>query len=52
MMVRLRYFIDYRYDEKVGRFLPIGIWIHNTVDGAVDIYYIDPDRMNTGMPFL
>ena len=41
--MRLRYFIDYRYDEKIGRFLPIGIWIHNPVNGAVDFYYIDPE---------
>ena len=37
--MKLRYFIDYRYDSKAGRFLPIGIWIHNPVNGAVDIYY-------------
>ncbi len=37
--MRLRYFIDSRYDEKAERFLPIGIWIHNPVDGSVDFYY-------------
>ena len=41
--MRLKYFIDYRYDEKVGRFLPIGIWIHNPVNGAVDFYYPDQE---------
>ena len=41
--MKLRYFIDYRYDEKIGRFLPIGIWIHNPVDGAVDFYYLYPE---------
>ena len=41
--MKLRYFIDSRYDEKIGRFLPIGIWIHNPVDGAVDFYYPDQE---------
>jgi len=41
--MRLRYFIDYSYDDKSKRFLPIGIWIHNPVDGAVDIYYPDQE---------
>ena len=41
--MKLRYFIDSRYNEKVGRFLPIGIWIYNPVDGAVDFYYPDPE---------
>ena len=39
----LRYFIDYGYDGESGRFLPIGIWIHNPVDGAVDIFYPDQE---------
>ena len=37
--MRLRYFIDYRFDDKPSRLLPIGIWIHNPVNGALDIYY-------------
>ena len=41
--MKLTYFIDYRYDDKAERFLPIGIWIHNPVDGAVDFYYPDPE---------
>ena len=41
--MKLRYFIDYRYNDEVGRFMPIGIWIHNPVDGAVDFYYPDPE---------
>jgi len=41
--MRLRYFIENRYDDKAGRFLPIGIWIHNPVNGAVDIYYPDQE---------
>ena len=41
--MRLRYFIENRYDDKAGRFLPIGIWIHNPVDGAVDIFYLDQE---------
>lgn len=43
MTVRLRYFVDYRYDDEASRFLPIGIWVHNPVDGAVDVYYPDPE---------
>ncbi len=41
--MKLRYFIDYLYKNEAGRFLPIGIWIHNPVDGAVDFYYPDPE---------
>ncbi|NQT35564.1 hypothetical protein HQ587_10275 [bacterium] len=41
--MRLRYFIDYCYFDKAGCFLPIGVWIHNSVDGAVDIYYPDQE---------
>jgi len=43
MMVRLRYFIDYRYDDEEGRFLPIGIWIQDTDDLGIDMYYPDEE---------
>ena len=39
--MRLRYFIDYRFDDKVGRFLPIGIWIQDVDDLGIDMYYPD-----------
>jgi len=39
--MRIRYFIDYRFDEATGEFLPIGIWMHNPDDGDVDMYYLD-----------
>jgi len=39
----MRYFIDYRFDESTEAFQPIGIWMHNPVDGDVDMYYADPD---------
>ena len=41
--MRLKYFIDYRYDDKVGRFLPIGIWIQDMDDLGIDMYYPDED---------
>ncbi len=41
--MRLHYFIDSRYNDRAGRFLPIGIWVHNPVDGAVDFYYPDQE---------
>ena len=41
--MRLRYFIEYRYDDESGGFLPIGVWMHNPADGDVDIFHIDPD---------
>lgn len=41
--MRIKYFIDYLYDEVSGRFLPIGVWMHNPADGDVDIYYPDED---------
>jgi len=37
--MRLRYFIDYRYDDKAGSFLPIGIWIQDMDDLGIDMYY-------------
>ena len=37
--MRLRYFIDSRYDEKAERFLPIGIWIQDMDDLGIDMYY-------------
>jgi len=39
--MRLIYFIDYRYDDKVRQFLPIGIWIQDMDDLGIDIYYPD-----------
>jgi len=41
--MRLRYFIDYRYDDKAERFLPIGIWIQDTDDLGIDMYYTDEE---------
>jgi len=41
--MKLRYFIDYRFSDELSRFVPIGIWIHNPVDRAVDIYYPDQE---------
>ena len=43
MRLRLKYFIDYRFDDEAGRFLPIGVWIHNPADGAVDVFYLDQE---------
>ena len=40
-MMRVRYFIDYRFDEATGEFRPIGVWMHNPDDGDVDIFYPD-----------
>lgn len=39
--MRLRYFIDYRYEESVQQFLPIGIWIQDQGDLGIDMYYPD-----------
>jgi len=39
----LRYFIDYRYDSKAGRFLPIGIWIQDMDNLWIDMYYQDAE---------
>lgn len=39
--MRLRYFIDYRFDAKVDQFLPIGIWIQDVDDLGIDMYYPD-----------
>jgi len=41
--MRLRYLIDFGYDEKEDRFQPIGIWIHNSADVAVDFHYPDQE---------
>jgi len=41
--LKLRFFIDYRYDEAFKYFRPIGVWMHNPADGDVDIYYEDPE---------
>ncbi len=39
--MRIKYFIDYRYDDKVQQFLPIGIWIQDIDDLGIDMYYTD-----------
>ena len=39
--MRLRYFIDYSYEEKLQQFLPIGIWIQDQDDLGIDMYYPD-----------
>jgi len=39
----LRYFVDYRYDDALGGFKPIGVWMHNPADGDVDMFYLDPE---------
>lgn len=39
--MRLKYFIEYRYDEASGEFKPIGVWMHNLVDDDVDVYFPD-----------
>ncbi len=39
--MRLKYFVDYRFDEKVERFLPIGIWIQDMGDLGIDTHYPD-----------
>ncbi len=41
--MRLCYFLEYRYDDDVGAFKPIGVWMHNPADGDVDIFYVDPE---------
>ena len=41
--MRLRYFVDNRYDDKAGRFLPIGIWIQDMDDLGIDMYYPDEE---------
>ncbi len=39
--MRLKYFIDYRYNDKAQEFLPTGIWIQDMDDLGIDIYYPD-----------
>ena len=39
--MRIRYFIDYKFDDKVEQFLPIGIWIQDVDDLGIDMYYLD-----------
>ena len=31
--MKIRYIIDYRFDESVDEFLQIGVWMHNPVEG-------------------
>jgi hypothetical protein len=39
--MRLKYFIDYRYEEKMQQFVPIGIWIQDMDYLGIDMYYPD-----------
>jgi len=39
--MRVKYFIDYRYEESAQQFLPIGIWIQDQGDLGIDMYYPD-----------
>ena len=39
--MRLKYFIDYRFDDKSDRFLPVGIWIQDLGDLGIEMYYQD-----------
>lgn len=39
--MRIRYFIDHRFDEAAAEFIPIGVWMHNSDDGDVDTFYPD-----------
>lgn len=39
--MRIRFFIDYRFDDATGEFQPIGVWMHNPDDGDVDMLYSD-----------
>ncbi len=39
--MRVKYFIDYRFDKSVQQFLPIGIWIQDQDDLAIDMYHPD-----------
>ena len=41
--MRLKYFIDYKFEEKVNEFIPIGIWIQDLDDLGVDFHYLDED---------
>jgi len=39
--MRIRYFIDYQYDNRLQQFLPVGIWIQDMDDLGIDMYYLD-----------
>ena len=39
--MRVKYFIDYRFEEKLQKFVPIGIWIQDQDDLGIDMYYPD-----------
>ncbi|MBC8465643.1 hypothetical protein H8D57_01320 [bacterium] len=41
--MRLKYFIDYRFNERLGQFLPIGIWIQDKDDLGIDFHYLDEE---------
>ena len=37
----MKYFVDFRFNEKVEQFLSIGIWIQDIDDLGIDMYYPD-----------
>ncbi len=39
--MRVKYFIDYRYEDRIQQFIPIGIWIQDQDDLGIDMYYPD-----------
>jgi len=39
--MKLKYFIDYKFDGKVEQFMPIGIWIQDMDDLGIDNWYPD-----------
>jgi len=39
--MRIKYFIDYRFDDKVNQFMLAGIWIQDQDDLGIDMYYPD-----------
>ena len=39
--MRVKYFIDYRFEEKLQQFIPIGIWIQDQDDLGIDMFYLD-----------
>ena len=39
--MRVKHFIDYRFNENLQQFLPIGIWIQDQDDLGIEMYYPD-----------
>jgi hypothetical protein len=39
--MRLKYFVDFRFEDKVQQFLPVGIWIQDMDDLGIDMFYPD-----------